>query len=114
MRTWASLLRDNPDRKSNMTKKDRWLVFISALVDATIIGLLVYTLMANSCQICYQTGFGQNTFQSCRSVSDVMENGLPNEIITIYEGQDAYENRDFGDIAVEIVDGRDIQVEEAG
>jgi len=107
MRIWAKKLMDNPPQdKKDMTKKDRWLVFLSALFDATMIGLLVYVLMVNSCQICYQTGFGQNTFQKCKGISDVMETGLPQEIVTVYEGQEAYEDRSFGDIAVEIADNR--------
>lgn len=70
-----------------MTPKDKVLTIISIIVDATIIGLLVYTIMANSCQICYMTGFGQNTYTQCKGVSDVMETGLPSEVIDIYEGK---------------------------
>jgi len=88
MRLWAKKLMDHqcPEKK-DMTKKDKFLVTFSVIVDSAIIGLLIYTLMANSCQICYQTGFGQDTFTRCSNVADVMEDGLPQEYIDIYEGK---------------------------
>jgi hypothetical protein len=87
MRYWAKKLMDNPPPEPK-TKKDKILVTLSIIVDATIILLLVYTLMTNSCQICYQTGYGATTFRHCKNVADVMENGLPPEVIDIYEGRD--------------------------
>lgn len=84
------------------TKKDKALTYISALVDATIIGLLIYTIMANSCQICYQTGFGANTYTQCKGVSDVMKTGLPSEVIDIYEGTQSQEIT--GNETIEVVD----------
>lgn len=88
MRLWAKNLMDEPPKpRSQMTTKDRALTMISIIVDSTIIGLLIYTLLANSCQICYQTGFGVHTFNQCKNVADVMETGLPEEVINIYEGK---------------------------
>ena len=94
MRFWCKKLMDHqcPDKK-DMTTRDRWLTFISTLVDGAIIGLLIYTIMANSCQICYNSGFAQDTYTKCKSYSDVMENGLPEEIIELYEGQEAYDEK---------------------
>lgn len=84
MRLWGKKLMDNPPPEPK-TKKDKIIAFASILVDATIILLLVYTLMANSCQICYQTGYGARTFTKCSNMADVMEDGLPSEVINVYE-----------------------------
>jgi hypothetical protein len=85
MRLWAkTLLDDKPPRP--ITRKDKALVLFSVIVDATIIGLLVYVLLVNSCQICYGTGVGASTFTKCKSMPDIMETGLPTEIINVYEG----------------------------
>ena len=85
MRSWCAKLMDEPPKpRSQMTKKDKALTIISAIVDATIILLLVYTLLVNSCQICYSTSAGANTFTQCKNMADIMENGVPSEMIRVY------------------------------
>jgi hypothetical protein len=88
MRLWAkNLLEEQPKPRSQMTPKDKVLTIISMIVDAIIIGLLVLTLVVNSCQICYMTNAGATTYKSCKNVADAMETGLPSEVIYIYEGK---------------------------
>lgn len=82
---------DSPPQKP-ITRKDKVLTIVSVITDALIIGLLVYTLMVNSCQICYQTTAGQNTFKQCKGMSDVLETGLPSEVIDVYEGNAVTKN----------------------
>lgn len=87
MRAWIKKSMDHQcPPKSERTKKDKILITLGVVLDAVLIGLLVYTLMVNSCAICYSTGFGVRTFQQCKSFTDVMETGLPPEIINVYEG----------------------------
>lgn len=86
MRMWAKMFMDSPPPKP-MTQKDKILSLVSIIVDASIIGLLVYTLFVNSCQICYTTGYGANTFNRCSNVADVMADGVPSEIESLYKGE---------------------------
>jgi hypothetical protein len=75
MRIWAKAISDKyPNLKFAMKVS-------SVAVEGIIIGLLVYTLIMNSCQICYQTGVGVQTYKQCKNVADVMETGMPKEII---------------------------------
>lgn len=76
MRIWAKAIADKyPNLKFVMN-------VLSVAVDGIIIGLLVYTLLMNSCQICYQTGIGVQTYKQCKNVADVMETGMPSEVIS--------------------------------
>ncbi len=98
-RLWANKLMDNPPPKPK-TKKDKFLTYLSAGIDATIIILLIVTITLNSCNICFQSSIGGIQYRRCKNVSDIMEEGLPQEIIDIYNQTDVYliESREDVDV----------------
>jgi len=100
MRLWAKNLLDEPPKpRSQMTTKDKILTIISIIIDSVIIGLLALTLIINSCQICYMTNAGATTYKQCKNIANVMEDGLPNEVIDIYEGKTTKDNILVNDVS---------------
>jgi len=80
MRLWAKNMSEaHPDHK-------RFWTIASAIADATIVGLMVYLLFAYSCQICYSTQTGVNTFRTCSNVANIMADGMPSGMKEIYQG----------------------------
>jgi hypothetical protein len=68
--------------------KQFWIGVLGAVVDGVMIGLLLYTLIIHSCEICFSTGVGATTYKECKSYSEVLTSGMPSAVISnVYEQQ---------------------------
>jgi hypothetical protein len=78
---WDEIEPDKPKKKYG---KHFWLGVMGMIVDGALIGLLIYAILMHSCELCFGTNIGATTFKQCKSYSDILETGLPKEVIDIY------------------------------
>lgn len=64
--------------------KHFWLGILGMIVDGALIGLLIYAILVHSCELCFGTNIGATTFKQCKGYSQILESGLPPEVIKIY------------------------------
>jgi hypothetical protein len=64
--------------------KHFWLGILGMVVDGALIGLLIYAILMHSCELCFGTNIGATTFKQCKGYSQILEDGLPPEVINIY------------------------------
>jgi len=76
------------EQKKKPLNKARLIAIAGMVVDGALIGLLIFAIISHSCEICFSTNVGATTYTKCKSYSQILEDGLPSEVIDLYTAKE--------------------------